>query len=118
MRWVVLVVSGMLEAVWAHALAGDVRQVAVLGALLVGLGGSVGGLWFAMREIPMGTAYAVWSGVGATTTAGWAALSGEPFGPGTVVCVIAIVTGVVGLQLSEAGSPRAPRKSSSSPQEL
>lgn len=99
MSWVVLILSGALEAVWAHALAHDLTPASV-GLFVLGLAGSMGGLNFAMRTIPMGTSYAVWSGVGAATTAVWAAVQGEPFGPGTIVCLIAIVAGVVGLQLA------------------
>ena len=65
MSWIVLILSGVLEAVWATALGrseGLSRlwpSVVFVGALLA----SMAGLAFAMREIPTGTAYAVWVGV-------------------------------------------------------
>ena len=70
MLWIVLVASGLLEAVWALALQaskGFTRlwpSVLLVAALL----GSMGGLALAMLEIPTGTAYAVWVGAGAVAT--------------------------------------------------
>ncbi|MCP2279435.1 quaternary ammonium compound-resistance protein SugE [Nocardia amikacinitolerans] len=79
MAWVVLLVAGVLEAVWATALAesrGFRRLVPTLvfaAALVV----SMLGLAYAMRTLPTGTAYAVWVGVGAVLTAVWAVLTGK-----------------------------------------
>lgn len=70
MSWVILIASGLLEAVWAAAMQaskGFTRwkpTVLFAGAMIV----SMGGLAWAMLEIPTGTAYAVWVGVGAVTT--------------------------------------------------
>ncbi|WP_434966237.1 DMT family transporter [Janibacter indicus] len=67
MSWLVLVVSGMLEAVWAAALSashGFTRLRPTL-LFLVALALSMGGLALAVRTIPIGTGYAVWTGVGA-----------------------------------------------------
>lgn len=99
-HWVILLASGLAEAVWAGALAAGVLQPAVAVVFLVGLGISLAGLSYAMRGIPMGTAYAVWTGVGAVATAVWSALLGEEFGVGKIVCLALIILGVVGLQLS------------------
>ncbi|GAA1202204.1 DMT family transporter [Brevibacterium paucivorans] len=109
MSWLILIVSGALEAVWAHALAGDLAYAPVW--FVTGLCLSLAGLSYAMRTIPMGTSYAVWSGVGAATTAVWSAFRGEPFGPGTIVCLVAIIAGVVGLQLATRPSKTAPKPS-------
>lgn len=102
MAWVVLVVSGMLETVWAAALSashGFSRwwPSAVFAAALVL---SMAGLAFALREIPVGTGYAVWVGVGASGTAvvGMVAL-GEPVTAGRLICLVLIVAGVVGLKV-------------------
>ncbi|MDQ3787554.1 MAG: SMR family transporter, partial [Actinomycetota bacterium] len=71
MNWIILVVSGLFETVWAIALgksAGFTKLVPSLvffGALLL----SMGGLAYAMRSIPVGTGYAVWVGIGAVGTA-------------------------------------------------
>ena len=104
MAWVVLVVSGMFEAVWATAL-GRSEGFSRLGPSLVFLLGivvSMGGLAIALRELPTGTAYAVWVGIGAVTTATWAmAVDGEPVSLAKVLLLAGIVGCVVGLQALE-----------------
>ena len=68
MAWPILVVCGVLEAVWAVALGkpeGFTRLTPSM-MFLVGIVLSMGGLAYAMRTLPIGTAYAVWVGVGAT----------------------------------------------------
>ncbi|MCZ2823471.1 MULTISPECIES: DMT family transporter [unclassified Modestobacter] len=103
MYWLVLVLSGVLEAVWATALGrsdGFTRLTPTV-VFAVGLAGSMAGLAYAMRGLPIGTAYAVWVGIGATLTAGWAMWSGDE--PVTVVRVLllaGIVGCVVGLKLT------------------
>jgi quaternary ammonium compound-resistance protein SugE len=102
MAWVVLVVSGLLETVWAAALAcseGFARLVptVVFGVALVL---SMAGLAYALRTVPLGTGYAVWVAIGATGAAlyGMVAL-GEPATVARLLCLLAIVAGVVGLKL-------------------
>ncbi len=73
MSWIVLVLSGVLEAVWATAL-GRSEGFSKLGPSVVfgvALLFSMGGLAYAMRDLPTGTAYAVWVGIGAVLTAIW-----------------------------------------------
>ncbi|MEU8569747.1 SMR family transporter [Streptomyces pathocidini] len=101
MAWAVLVLSGVLETVWAAALSASAglsrpKPGALFGTALVL---SMGGLAYAMRTIPVGTGYAVWVGIGALGTAayGMAAL-GDPVTAGRVVCLVLIVAGVVGLK--------------------
>lgn len=102
MSWIVLVVSGVLETVWAAALAqsqGFTRLTPSLlfgGALLL----SLAGLAYALRAIPVGTGYAVWVGIGAVGTAvyGMVAL-GEAATVARMLCLLAIVAGVVGLKV-------------------
>ncbi len=105
MAWVVLVVSGMFEAVWATAL-GRSDGFSRLGpslVFLVGLVISMGGLAIALRELPTGTAYAVWVGIGAVTTATWAmAVEGEPASVAKVVLLAGIVGCVMGLRALES----------------
>ncbi|MCO1661082.1 DMT family transporter [Pseudonocardia humida] len=102
MSWIFLVVSGVLETVWAAALAqsrGFSRLVPSL-VFVVALVLSMGGLAMALRTIPIGTGYAVWVGIGAVGTAvyGMVAL-GEPASVARLLCLLAIVAGVVGLKL-------------------
>lgn len=100
--WVVLVVSGMLEAVWATALGrseGFTRAVptVVFGVALVA---SMAGLAFAMRELPTGTSYAVWVGIGAALTVAVAMLTGaETASLVKVLLILGIVGCVIGLKL-------------------
>ena len=71
MNWVVLVCSGMLEAVWALALdraEGFTRPLPTI-VFIAALVASMLGLSHAVRTIPIGTAYAVWVGIGAAVTA-------------------------------------------------
>ena len=81
MSWLILVLSGALEAVWAAALhrtsqrTGRCRLVPAL-VFLVSAAASTGGLAVAMRSIPTGTAYAVWVGVGVVLTSGYAMVTG------------------------------------------
>ena len=103
MAWLVLVVSGVLEAVWATALgrsAGFTRLVPSL-VFAVAVVLSMVGLAWAMRELPVGTAYAVWVGIGAALTAGYAMLTGEePLSVVRVLLLAGIVGCVVGLKLT------------------
>ena len=103
MAWVILVLSGVLEAVWATALGrsdGFTRPVPSL-VFLVAVTASMVGLAVAMRSIPIGTAYAVWVGIGAALTAGYAmAVGGEPVSALRIAFLLGIVGCVIGLKLS------------------
>ena len=70
MLWIVLIVSGVLESVWATALGASKGFTRPLPTALFGVSLllSMAGLAFAMTEIPVGTAYAVWVGIGAVLT--------------------------------------------------
>ncbi|MFD0481743.1 DMT family transporter [Kineococcus sp. GCM10028916] len=102
MSWIVLVVSGVLEAVWATALgrsAGFSRLAPTL-VFAVALLVSTAGLAFAMRSIPTGTAYAVWVGIGAALTVGYAMATGaEAASLVKVALLLGIVGCVIGLKL-------------------
>ena len=102
MSWLVLVVSGVLEAVWATALGrseGFSRPVPSI-VFVVALLASMGGLAYAMRDLPVGTAYAVWVGIGAVLTVVYAMSTGqEPVSALKIVFLTMIVGGVVGLKL-------------------
>lgn len=103
MDWVVLVASGAMEAVWALALdraEGFTRPLPTI-IFLVALAASMFGLSHAVRTIPIGTAYAVWVGIGAAVTVGVSMLSGaESFSPVKVLLLVGLVACVVGLKLA------------------
>ena len=103
MAWALLIVAGLLEVAWAIGLKyteGLTRLWPSVGTV-VAMIGSVVLLGIAMRSLPVGTAYAVWVGIGAVgTVALGIALFGEPAGALRMASVALIVAGIVGLKLS------------------
>jgi quaternary ammonium compound-resistance protein SugE len=103
MAWFVLILSGVLEAVWATAL-GKSEGFTKLAPTLVFIGAltlSMVGLGYAMRTLPVGTSYAIWVGIGAALTVTYAMLTGgETASLVKVLCIVAIIGGVVGLKLA------------------
>lgn len=101
MSWFVLVLSGVLEAVWATALGkseGFSRPAPSI-VFFVALALSMAGLAYAMRELPVGTSYVVWVGIGAVLTAAYAmAFDGEAVSVLKVVFLVGIVGCVIGLK--------------------
>lgn len=103
MPWVVLVIAGLFEIGWAIGLkytAGFTRPwptVGTVAAMVV----SIGLLWLAMRSLPVGTAYAVWTGIGAVGTVVLGiVLFGEPATAPRLACAGVILAGIVGLKLT------------------
>ena len=102
MEWLVLIVSGVLEAVWAAALdeSEGFSRLGPSAVFLVALALSMGGLAYAMKSIPLGTAYAVWVGIGAVLTVAYAMATGaEPVSLARIALLGGIVGCVVGLKL-------------------
>jgi quaternary ammonium compound-resistance protein SugE len=103
MAWVILIVSGGFEAVWAVALGkseGFSRfwpTVVFAAALVV----SMGGLAVAMKTLPTGTSYAVWVAIGAALTVGYSMVTGdESASLLKIALLLALVGCVVGLKLA------------------
>ncbi|MEV0247402.1 multidrug efflux SMR transporter [Nocardia sp. NPDC050712] len=95
MSWLILVLSGAFEAVWATALGkseGFSRPLPTV-IFLVALVISMAGLAVAMRGLPVGTAYAVWVGIGAVLTIAFAMVTGSE---SVSVLKIAFLVGIVG----------------------
>jgi quaternary ammonium compound-resistance protein SugE len=106
MAWVILIVSGAFEAVWAVALSkseGFTRPVPItifVAALII----SMGGLGIALRDLPVGTGYAVWVGVGAVLTVVYSLATGQESTSLTKVALILGIIGcVIGLQVVSQG---------------
>jgi quaternary ammonium compound-resistance protein SugE len=103
MSWIVLIVSGALEAAWATALDRS-QGFTKLGPSVVfcaALVASMVGLGWALRELPVGTAYAVWVGVGAALTVLYAMATGsEPFSVVRLLLIAGIVGCVIGLKVT------------------
>lgn len=102
MAWVVLIVAGLLETVWAVALDASKGFSRLTPSLVFGVALvlSMGGLAYAMKSIPLGTGYAVWVGIGAIGTAlyGMAAM-GDAATAARITCLVLILGGVVGLKV-------------------
>ncbi|MDO5681640.1 MAG: SMR family transporter [Propionibacteriaceae bacterium] len=102
MSWIVLVASGMFEAVWAIALDATegFKRIRPTIVFLVALVISMLGLAYAMREIPTGTAYAVWTGTGAALTVIYAVVRGLEKPQVLKLLLIGLLIGcVVGLKV-------------------
>lgn len=106
MAWIYLFVAGLLEVAWAVGLK-YTHGFTRLGPsifTLVSMAASVGLLGVALRNLPLGTAYAVWTGIGTVGTAlvGMVML-GEPAGALRLLCIALIVAGIFGLKLLTPG---------------
>lgn len=102
MAWVILVVSGMFETVWALALAqsNGFRKLIPTLVFFAAAAVSMGGLGIALKTLPVGTGYAVWVGIGAIGTALYGmVMLGEPATVARILCLLLIVAGVIGLKL-------------------
>lgn len=102
MAWAWLVVAGLLEVVWAIGLkyTDGFTRLAPSAITIAAMAGSVFFLALAVRTIPIGTGYAVWTGIGAVGTAILGmALLGEPRDVGRILCLVLIVAGIAGLKL-------------------
>jgi quaternary ammonium compound-resistance protein SugE len=103
MAWLLLFVAGLLEVVWAFTMKlsqGFTRPGPSL-VTLVAMLASFGLLSVSMRMLPLGTAYTVWTGIGAVGSflVGVVAL-GEPMNVGRVVAAMLIVSGLVLMRVS------------------
>lgn len=103
MSWLILVVSGVLEAVWATALGRSEGFSKMLPSVVFvfAIAASMAGLAYAMRDLPIGTAYATWVGIGAVLTVVYAMVVGEEAASLLKAAFLAmIIAGVVGLKLA------------------
>jgi quaternary ammonium compound-resistance protein SugE len=102
MEWIYLLIAGLFEVVWAVGLKYTESwtqvwpSVGTVAAMIVSF-------WFlslALKGLPIGTAYAVWTGIGAVGTALVGVLAlGEPRDAARLACIFLIVAGIVGLKL-------------------
>lgn len=103
MSWIVLVAAGLFEVVWATALkmSNGFTNIKADILFVVGMALSVGLLSLAMKAIPMGTAYAVWTGIGAVGgVAAGLIFFGESSSILRLVSVALVIIGIVGLKLT------------------
>jgi quaternary ammonium compound-resistance protein SugE len=102
MAWLLLMIAGLFEVGWAIGLKyteGFTRPLPTI-LTVASMVVSLGLLGLALRDLPVGTAYAVWTGVGAVGTAALGiALFGDPATVGRLACIGLIVAGIAGLKL-------------------
>jgi quaternary ammonium compound-resistance protein SugE len=102
MAWILLSIAGILEIAFAFGLKwseGFTRLAPALFTIATGLS-SVVLLSMALRTLPVGTGYAVWTGIGAAGTAiVGIALLGDSAAPLRILCIALILAGVIGLKL-------------------
>lgn len=103
MSWFVLLIAGLLEVVWAvglkytHGFTRLTPSIITVGAMIV----SIVLLSWAMKTLPVGTAYAIWTGIGAVgASIAGIILLGESASPARIISLVLIVAGIVGLKLS------------------
>jgi quaternary ammonium compound-resistance protein SugE len=108
MTWVILFVAGLFEIAWAVGLKyteGFTRLWPTVGTI-VALVASMTLLGIALRTLPLGTAYAVWTGIGSVGTAVLGiVLFREPATALRLVCIGLIVAGIIGLKLATGSQP-------------
>ena len=111
MAWVYLVIAGLLEIAWAIGMKQSQGWTRLWPSVftLVTMVISFWLLSVAMNRLPAGTAYAVWTGIGAAGTAilGIVYLK-EPASAARIACIVLIVAGVIGLKL--AAGPEKPKE--------
>lgn len=102
MPWLILLLSAVFEAVWATALghSDGFTHAPATTVFVIALAISMVGLGVAVRSIPIGTGYAIWTGVGAALTVTWAMATGdETFTPVKALLLTGIICAVVGLKV-------------------
>jgi quaternary ammonium compound-resistance protein SugE len=103
MQWIILLLAGLLEVVWAVGLKythGFTRLMPSV-ITLTAMAGSVGLLGLALRHLPLGTAYAIWTGIGTVGTVIYGIMMmNEPATLIRLTCIALIIIGIAGLKLS------------------
>lgn len=103
MAWLFLVLAGVLEVVWAFAMkrADGFTNGRATVVMVLAMVGSFGLLALSMKTLPLGTAYAVWTGIGAVGAfVVGAAFLDEPVSPARLLAVVLIIAGLALLKLS------------------
>lgn len=105
MSWIYLVVAGLLEVVWAYAMKQSEGFTRLVPSVItfVAMVASFGLLALAMRTLPLGTAYTIWTGIGAVGAFIVGVLFlGEPLNPARLLAALLIISGLVLMKLSSS----------------
>lgn len=103
MPWIFLFFAGLLEIVWAFAMkeSQGFTRVGYTTLMAAAMAASFALLALAMRDLPLGTAYAIWTGIGALGAfAVGLVVLGEPATPGRLIAAALILTGIVTMKLT------------------
>lgn len=103
MPWIILIIAGVLEVVWATAMkqSHGFTRVVPTAIMLVAMIGSFGLLAMAMRSLPLGTAYMIWTGIGAVGAfVLGVVLFGEALSVGRIAAAMLIVAGMITMKLA------------------
>lgn len=99
MAWIILLAAGLFEVVWAVGLKAANGRPLILAVTIAAMIASVVLLYLALRDLPLGTAYAIWTGIGAVGTVLVGILwFGESADPLRVACITLIFVGIAGLK--------------------
>ena len=108
MSWIYLVIAGLLEVAWAVGLKYTVGFTRLWPSVftVTTMAASVGMLGLALRQLPLGTAYAIWTGIGTVGTAIFGMLMlGEPAGALRLLAIALIISGIVKLSPARVRTP-------------
>lgn len=101
--WLILILAGLLETVWAVGLRYSEGFTRLWPSIVTGAA-MIGSVWLlaqAVKVLPLGTAYAVWTGIGAAGAVIWGILFfNEPATALRLFCIALILGGIVGLKLA------------------
>jgi len=103
MTWIILILAGLLEVTWAVGLkyTEGFTRLTPTALTLAAMAGSVGLLGLALRTLPLGTAYAIWTGIGTVGTVIFGIIVlDEPASAVRLGCIAMIVAGILGLKLT------------------
>ncbi|MDQ3798332.1 MAG: quaternary ammonium compound efflux SMR transporter SugE [Acidobacteriota bacterium] len=103
MSWIYLVIAGLLEVGWAISLKYTEGWTRLYPSLITAalMAASFYFLSLAVKVLPIGTAYAVWTGIGTVATAILGVIIfGESRDVGKIICILLIITGIIGLKIS------------------
>jgi quaternary ammonium compound-resistance protein SugE len=105
MSWLILLLAGFFEVVWAGLMKSNALlfRPGLFTGTCISMFLSVGFLWLSLKRIPLGTAYATWTGIGAIGAFALGVLFfREPMTAGRLISLGLLVVGIVGLRLTSA----------------
>jgi len=103
MTWIILILAGLLEVTWAVGLkyTEGFTKLVPTALTITAMVGSIGLLGLALRTLPLGTAYAIWTGIGTVGTVIFGIIVlNEPASVMRLTCIAMIIGGIIGLKIT------------------